>query len=146
MWLRVAARHPVLLVDAVRCSYRFHADSMTTRQDASHGDVFMRDVVRMYDKERAGEAGWRWTDEESRAWLSYALQRSHGRGLEAQRADYTEHGLGRDGATLQELRRHHLRARLLRDRALRRRSPLLQPFAEIWARLRFARGSFAARR
>lgn len=116
MWLRVGAAHPVLLVDAVRCSYRFHAGSMTTEQDASHGDVFMRDVVRMYEKERAGDAGWSWTDEEACAWLSYALQRSiHGGGREE---DFEEYGLGRCGATLAELERHHLRAWAWRRQAL----------------------------
>jgi len=139
MWMRVGARHPVVLIDAVRCSYRFHAGSKSAEFTSVEDDVFVRDVLHIYAKERAGEAGWHWTDEQSVRWLSFAMHRAARAGAAEQNAQYTRLDLGRHGVPLRDLIREQLEARLLWRRTLAPDRGALGALADLWigARVRW---------
>ncbi len=136
MWMRVGAAHPVLLIDATRCSYRFHAGSKTTEMDAAAGDAFVGDIRRIHAKSRRDDAAWNWSDDEAHRWLSFALYHTARGGRAEREAAFAEQDLAACGGDLDRIVRDQLEAHLLWLRMVPGARERVGPLAEIACRAR----------
>lgn len=119
MWMRVGSQRPVVLIDVVSCSYRFHAGSKTSEFANVDDDSFVHDVLAMHAKEREGRSGYSWTDRQAARWLSFALHRVATKDKAPQQAAYERLGLADRGVPLRDLIHEQLDAQLLWRRVMR---------------------------